>query len=223
MESARVEAARQEALRAEAQRQEAARAAAARAEAQRLGAARREAEKIEAARQVAARAEAARLQEEKDEDARREARRRNMARILEEEAAQREAATFAASKPILPLSLSSARRVRLWGRADPNEELVKYAEAFARRIQLNTLPDVLKGISRSRHTPPMVTVAVRSDGTLESVGFATSSGVADVDEAIRRIVHAQAPYPPFPPELARDYDVIEIRRTWVIDVAVRLQ
>ncbi|HEX4857671.1 MAG TPA: TonB family protein [Usitatibacteraceae bacterium] len=227
-EAARAEAARLAAQRAEALRQEAARNAAAKAEAQRqeaarADAARREAEKLDAVRQAAAKAEAARAQEEKDEDARREARRRNLARILEEEAKQRDSAKFAASKPILPLSLSSARRVRLWGRADANEALVQYAEAWARKIQLNTLPDAVKQIAERKPANPMVTVAIRSDGTIESVTIVQGSGVAEVDEAIRRIVQGHAPYLPFPPELARDYDVIEVRRTWFFDVAVRLQ
>jgi hypothetical protein len=30
------------------------------------------------------------------------------------------------------------------------------------------------------------------------------------------------PYQAFSPELAREFDVIEIRRTWYFDVAVRL-
>jgi hypothetical protein len=54
------------------------------------------------------------------------------------------------------------------------------------------------------------------------VTFVRSSGVPAIDEAIRRIVDSQAPYPVFPPALAREYDVIEIRRTWHFDVAVRL-
>ena len=68
----------------------------------------------------------------------------------------------------------------------------------------------------------MVTVAIRSDGSVESVTFVVSSGVAEIDEAVRRIVESQRPYPPFPPGLAREFDVIEIRRTWHFDVAVRL-
>ena len=68
----------------------------------------------------------------------------------------------------------------------------------------------------------MVTVAVRSDGSVESVTFVVSSGVAEIDEAIRRIVESQRPYPAFPPALAREFDVIEIRRTWYFDSAVRL-
>jgi hypothetical protein len=39
---------------------------------------------------------------------------------------------------------------------------------------------------------------------------------------VRRIVQSQAPYLAFPPALAREYDVIEIRRSWHFDMAVRL-
>jgi outer membrane biosynthesis protein TonB len=67
-----------------------------------------------------------------------------------------------------------------------------------------------------------VTVAVRSDGSVESVSFVLSSGVPAIDEAIRRIVHSQVPYQAFPPALAREFDVIEIRRTWYFDTAIRL-
>jgi hypothetical protein len=35
-------------------------------------------------------------------------------------------------------------------------------------------------------------------------------------------VQSHAPYPPFPQALARDFDVIEIRRTWHFDMAIRL-
>jgi outer membrane biosynthesis protein TonB len=68
----------------------------------------------------------------------------------------------------------------------------------------------------------MVTVAVRSDGSVEAVTFVVASGVPAIDEAIRRIVQSQAPYQQFPPSLAREYDVIEIRRTWYFDMAIRL-
>jgi hypothetical protein len=49
-----------------------------------------------------------------------------------------------------------------------------------------------------------------------------SSGIAEVDEAIRRMIDSQKPYPRFPPRLAGEVDVIEIRRTWTFDDAVRL-
>ncbi|MDH5534288.1 MAG: TonB C-terminal domain-containing protein [Betaproteobacteria bacterium] len=146
-----------------------------------------------------------------------------MGRQLDEEAARREAASKTARPTsTLPLSLNTARRVRLWGRTDPNAELIRYAEAWEQKIQFNTPVDTVRELAKRLHTNPTVTVAIRSDGSVESVTFVLSSGVAEVDEAIRRIVHSHENYQAFPPALARDVDVIEIRRIWYFDVAVRL-
>jgi len=122
----------------------------------------------------------------------------------------------------LPPSSSTARRGRLFGRTDSNAELVLYAEAWARKLQLNMTFDMIRELSKRPHTQPVVTVAIRSDGSVESVTFVLSSGVAEIDEAIRRIVQSQLPYQAFPPALAREFDVIEIRRTWHFDMAIRL-
>jgi hypothetical protein len=234
--AARQEAARQEAERAanarmeaerQAARQEAARQGAARQDAERVASARLEAERREAAQQAAARQEAARQEavrrEAEQEEAKREARLRAIGRQLDEEAARRTAAAAAAGTPTKPLpSSSSVRRGRLFGRSDPNVELIRYAEAWARKIELNMTIDMVREALKRPYTNPLVTVAIRSDGSVESVTFVMSSGVAEIDEAIRRIVQSQVPYQSFPPALAREYDVIEIRRTWYFDVAVRL-
>ena len=82
--------------------------------------------------------------------------------------------------------------------------------------------DTVREAAKQPHTDPLVTVAIRSDGSVESVTFVQSSGVAAIDDAIRRIVDSQKPYQVFPPSLAREYDVIEIRRTWYFDKAIRL-
>ncbi len=82
--------------------------------------------------------------------------------------------------------------------------------------------DLISEPAKQPHADPLVTVAVRSDGSVESVTFVQSSGVPSIDEAIRRIIQSQTPFQVFPPGLARDYDVIEIRRSWHIDMAVRL-
>jgi TonB family protein len=227
VENARQEAALQEAARQEAARQEAARQEAARQEAARQEAARQEAARQEAARQEAARAEAARQDATRQEAARaeaaREARLRAIGRQLDEEAARRDAATTAAGpSSTLPLSLSTARRYRLWGRSDPNAELILYAEAWARKIQMNKTLDSVRELAKQPHADPLVTVAIRSDGSVEAVTIVQSSGVPALDEAIRRVVESQKPYQAFPPALARDFDVIEIRRTWYFDVAIRL-
>jgi TonB family protein len=113
--------------------------------------------------------------------------------------------------------------MRLWGRTDPNVELVLYAEAWARKIQSNTPVETVREVAKQPHRAPMVTVAIRSDGSVESVTVVVSSGVREVDEAVQRIVEGHRPYPAFPPALAGEADVIEIRRTWHFDTAVRLE
>jgi TonB family protein len=81
---------------------------------------------------------------------------------------------------------------------------------------------MVREAAKQPHTDPLVKVAIRSDGSVESVSFVQSSGVAALDEAILRVVDRQKPYQVFPPSLAREYDVIEIRRTWYFDTAIRL-
>jgi len=148
-------------------------------------------------------------------------RLRAIAEQLAREAAGRER-TDSPAGALQPM-VSGLRRGWLFGRADPNQELVQYAQAMGRKIELNRTLDMVREAVKQRHTQPVVTVAVRADGSVEKITFETSSGVPAIDEGIRKIIASQAPFGPFPPALARQYDVVEIRRTWLFDVAVRLQ
>jgi periplasmic protein TonB len=56
---------------------------------------------------------------------------------------------------------------------------------------------------------------VRKDGSVAEAAIDKSSGSLVLDRAARRIVNMAGPFPPFPPEVARDTDVLEITRTWV--------
>jgi chemotaxis protein histidine kinase CheA len=216
---AQLEAARQ--ARLDAERQEAAKQEATRQDALKQAAARQDAAKQEAARQEAANKDQAQ-RERAEQEAKREERLRAIGKQLAEEAAQRDAASNRPSRSLLP-TVSSLRRGWLLGRADPNTELVLYAEAMSRKIEMNMTFDMVREAVKQPHAQPIVTVAVRADGSVEKVTFVVSSGVAAIDEAIRKVVASQAPYSAFPPALARQYDVIEIRRTWTFDVAIRLQ
>lgn len=59
-----------------------------------------------------------------------------------------------------------------------------------------------------------LTVAIRRDGTVESVTIDRPSSHAVLNQAARRIVQLAAPFPPLPPEIAQDTDVLVITRTW---------
>lgn len=57
-------------------------------------------------------------------------------------------------------------------------------------------------------------VAVRSDGSLEGIRVVRSSGHEVLDQAAVRIVELAAPFSPFPPNIERETDVLDITRTW---------
>ena len=61
-----------------------------------------------------------------------------------------------------------------------------------------------------------LTVGIRADGSLESIGINRSSGQKILDEAAIRIVRlsGQNGFAPFPPEISRDTDILHITRTW---------
>ncbi|HUF80642.1 MAG TPA: TonB family protein, partial [Burkholderiales bacterium] len=61
----------------------------------------------------------------------------------------------------------------------------------------------------------VVTVSIKSDGTLERVDINRSSGQRILDAAALHIVRLAAPFAPFPPDIAKDTDIISITRTWV--------
>ncbi len=60
-----------------------------------------------------------------------------------------------------------------------------------------------------------MTVVIGKDGGLIDAVVEKSSGSPILDRAARRIVRMAAPYAPFPPEMSRDTDVLEITRTWI--------
>ena len=60
----------------------------------------------------------------------------------------------------------------------------------------------------------VLTVAIRSDGSLDSVKVNHSSGERILDAAAVKIVEMAAPYAPFPENIRRDTDILYITRTW---------
>ncbi|HQQ62860.1 MAG TPA: TonB family protein [Pseudomonadales bacterium] len=59
-----------------------------------------------------------------------------------------------------------------------------------------------------------VLVSLLPDGRVQHVDILQSSGYPVLDEAVNRIVRFAAPFPPFPPELRKNVDQLEIIRTW---------
>jgi protein TonB len=61
----------------------------------------------------------------------------------------------------------------------------------------------------------VVTVSIKSDGSIEGVEINRSSGQRILDAAALRIVQQSAPFARFPPEIAKDTDILSITRTWI--------
>lgn len=122
---------------------------------------------------------------------------------------------------------ASARQVR---RMDINEASARkygaaeYERGWQDRIErVGTLhfPDEARrrGLSGSL----LMTVGIRSDGSIDSVRIQQSSGHQVLDDAARTIVRLAGPYASFPPELAHQTDVLVITRTWKFFTDQRLQ
>ncbi|MGE0383955.1 MAG: energy transducer TonB [Gammaproteobacteria bacterium] len=57
-------------------------------------------------------------------------------------------------------------------------------------------------------------VVLDQDGKVKDMIVRRSSGFAVLDDAAMRIVQLAGPYAPFPPDIARETDVLHITRTW---------
>ena len=69
----------------------------------------------------------------------------------------------------------------------------------------------------------LLSVSIRADGSVDKVGVQRSSGHKVLDDAAVRIVKMAAPYAPFPPDIRKDYDIIEITRTWKFERSDRVR
>ena len=89
-----------------------------------------------------------------------------------------------------------------------------YVDSFRQKIERNAALIQMRLSGEPAQSSPLVSVAVRSDGSVDDVTIVRSSGRADTDEAVRSIVRLNARYAAFPPNVAARFDVIEIRRIW---------
>lgn len=124
-------------------------------------------------------------------------------------------------QPSPPPVIETPRRRLIFG-PERDVGVRMYVESWRNKIERNGPLNYRRSAGWAARDNPVVTVAIRSDGTLEDVHIHRSSGLKEIDEAVRRIARMNAPYSAFPPALARQYDVIEIRRVWFFDHTLRI-
>jgi len=69
----------------------------------------------------------------------------------------------------------------------------------------------------------LLTVSIRRDGSVESIEVNRSSGFKLLDQAAIRIVELAAPFASFPPDIAKDTDILAITRTWSFSAGDQFQ
>ena len=118
-----------------------------------------------------------------------------------------------ASPPPAARAMFEGRRALADG-SERDVPLRLYVDSVRQKLERNA---VLGGASLARgemRADPLVSVVLRSDGSIDDVTILRSSGRLDMDEAVRRFARLNARYSAFPPNVAARFDVIEIRRIW---------
>ncbi len=114
-----------------------------------------------------------------------------------------------------------ARRL-VSGGAEQDVPVRMYVDSFRQKVERNGGLAFAPRAADAVRIEPLVSVALRSDGSVEDVTIVRSSGHAETDNAVRRIIRLNARYSAFPPNIANRYDVIEIRRIWSFAESLRL-
>jgi len=122
-----------------------------------------------------------------------------------------------------PQPAKDARRRSVFGSVDQDIGVTMYIDSWRQKVERNGNMNYRPSAADGKREDPVVTVSIRSDGSVEDIAIVRSSGLPEIDNAVRRIVGLYARYGAFPPDLARRYDVIEIRRIWRFDDKLRIR
>ena len=90
----------------------------------------------------------------------------------------------------------------------------RYVEAWRQKIELLGTEHYPQEARGKIYGSLQLTVYIRRDGSLERVEIDQPAAHAVLNQAALRIVQLAAPFPPLPPELAQDTDILAITRTW---------
>jgi protein TonB len=96
----------------------------------------------------------------------------------------------------------------------PDPQLEKYLAGFRRKIACSALQNYPKAARGKVYGDMIVTISILADGSFEKARVDQSSGHKALDEGAIDIARKAAPFEPFPPQIRRDTDALDITRTW---------
>ncbi len=115
--------------------------------------------------------------------------------------------------PVDTDSLAQGARRVLGGRNPAEVQLSFYNDSWVQKVERLSRVNYPQ-LSRHRaYGSLVVSVTIRSDGSLAGVHVLKGSGSREIDEAARRLIEMSAPFAAFPPDLRRVHDTVEITRT----------
>ena len=98
-----------------------------------------------------------------------------------------------------------------------------YLDAFRRAVEeIGTRNFPQKALSEGIFGNVRLAVQLKPNGSVQNIEVTQSSGHRFLDEAAIQSVRLAAPFAPFPDEMRRNVDVLEIIRTWRFDARERL-
>jgi TonB family C-terminal domain len=115
--------------------------------------------------------------------------------------------------PATSTSTTNVRAKKNIGTRVEEYRFAQYVEDWRNKVErVGTLnyPEAAKG---KLFGSLILSVTIRSDGSVDKIIIDRPSGHRILDEAARRIVQMAAPYAVFPPDIRRDYEILEITRT----------
>lgn len=113
------------------------------------------------------------------------------------------------------LSASQQERRKSINASTQEYRYASYLEAWRRKVEkIGNLNYPGEARRRKLHGSLILHVAVRADGSVERIRVRKSSGHKLLDDAAVRIVRLSAPFAPFPPEIRKEVDILDITRTW---------
>ncbi len=93
-------------------------------------------------------------------------------------------------------------------------DYAEYVEAWRQKIEILGTEHYPQEARGKLYGSLQLTVYIRRDGSLDHTEINRPSNHAVLNQAAMRIVQLAAPFPPLPPAIARDTDILAITRTW---------
>ena len=114
-------------------------------------------------------------------------------------------------------------RVKNLGTRAVEYRFAQYMEDWRVKVErVGTLnyPEAAKG---KLYGSLVLSVRIKNDGSVERVDIDRSSGHRVLDDAAKRIVRMAEPFAAFPADIRRDFDILEITRTWSFTTGNQLE